>query len=327
MRSIKHILLTSLVLVFIATSCQDEDQVFGDIIVPSNLSVSFEIEGQDADNPNGDGSGFVNFTASADNAITYRFIFGDNTSDEVTPYGDVRHRYNLTGVNTYTVSVIASGIAGTSTTTSFTIDVFSAFEDQQAKELLSGGPAGSSQTWYLALDRPAHLGVGPTIGLDIAIDGEANTYWFPAFFGATPFEKCGPEISDCFCDEELTFSLDSNDQLTYTIENFGSTFVNGGHQLGLFGTEEGEDACFELDVTGVSNVSLSPSDQNLPEGETRGTVMTFTNSLNMGYYVGASQYEILELTENFLYVRFVDALNADLAWYLKFSTEPPTQDD
>ena len=54
--------------------------------------------------------------------------------------------------------------------------------------------------------------------------------------------------------------------------------------------------------------------------------MTFTEARNMGYYVGASSYEILEVTEDFLYVRFVDELNADLAWYLKFSTTNPLED-
>ena len=41
---------------------------------PSNLIVDVIIQGADNDNPNGDGSGNVTFVATADNAITYKFI-------------------------------------------------------------------------------------------------------------------------------------------------------------------------------------------------------------------------------------------------------------
>ena len=87
MKNITNILYISLaVLVFSSVlSCQKEDQEFGAIVTPTNLAINFEIVGQDSANPNGDGTGSVNFTATADNAIAYRFNFGDNTGHIVAP--------------------------------------------------------------------------------------------------------------------------------------------------------------------------------------------------------------------------------------------------
>ena len=58
MKNIKNILQIGLsVLIFFSlNSCQTEDQVFGDIITPSNLVINFEVVGQDSANPNGNGT-------------------------------------------------------------------------------------------------------------------------------------------------------------------------------------------------------------------------------------------------------------------------------
>lgn len=44
----------------------------------SNLVVEVNIQGEDADNPNGDGSGVFYGTATADNAVNYGFRIGNN---------------------------------------------------------------------------------------------------------------------------------------------------------------------------------------------------------------------------------------------------------
>jgi hypothetical protein len=48
------------------------------ITAPTNLQVAVELIGKTAANPNGDGSGKVKFTATADD--TYKFVFPDGTS-------------------------------------------------------------------------------------------------------------------------------------------------------------------------------------------------------------------------------------------------------
>ena len=60
--------LMSLTIVIFITSCEidsfaeSDEHSFGEIIAPSNVQITANVVGQDADNPNGDGSGEVEFT-------------------------------------------------------------------------------------------------------------------------------------------------------------------------------------------------------------------------------------------------------------------------
>ncbi len=316
MRNLKYnmsIVLSILLLVLV--SCQEDDALIGEIISPTNVTLTTEIIGVDDMNPNGDGSGFVNIKATASNVISYKFDFGDGLS-EVSPSGEVMHRFSVVGVNKFTIVVNAIGTGGLSSSTSVEIEVFSSFDDPEVKQFLSGG---SSRTWYLAASEVGHLGVGGNA--EIA----ADAFWFPSFFAAQPFEKCGIEISDCLCDDELTFSLD-NGQLTYQLNNNSGTFFNASHQ-DVIGEDAGEDACFPFDTSGTSIVSLAPTSFDWetvpdPDFRPRGTVMNFSNDAFMGYYVSSSSYEILEISDTELYVRTLDGKNPVLYWYHRFQTSP-----
>lgn len=296
--------LIAIALVLVAVGCQEEEPKLDALLIPTNLEVNTNISQ--------DGSGLVEFRASAENALTYKFSFEDGSS-AIAPDGVYTKRFTRTGLNTYMVVVTAYGTGGISNSKSLMVEVQSDFQDAEAVELLSGG---SSKTWYLAASEPAHLGVGPA---SEGIDGE---YWIPKWYAAAPFEKCGDPSSDCLCDDELTFRVDAEGQLYYELDNKGQTYFNVAHR-DVVGGSEGIDFCYDFDTSGEQVVALSPSEQNLPEDQTRGTAMTFTNGGFMGYYVGSNTYEILSISENSLYVRTVDALNPVLAWYHKFTTTPP----
>jgi hypothetical protein len=71
---------------------------------------------------------------------------------------------------------------------------------------------------------------------------------------------------------------------------------------------------------GLKTVALSPSESVVMGNpgrltQTRGTAMNFSDGGFMGYYVGQSSYEI-PITENRMAVRFVQANNTGLAWYM-----------
>jgi hypothetical protein len=51
--------------------------------------------------------GLVKFTATADNAISYKFVFPDGTSSNSK--WCFRKTFYKVGLNTYTVTVVASG--------------------------------------------------------------------------------------------------------------------------------------------------------------------------------------------------------------------------
>ena len=341
MKTFKKIIGLFILSFSLFTSCQDEDQEFGVLKAPSNITLNYEILGQDADNPNGDGSGIVNFSASADDAITYIYSFGDNTDNASAPSGNSSHRFTRTGLSSYNVTVTASGLGGVTSSKSINIEVFSAFDDIEAKSFLTGAPISqdsdgvdvidisspATKTWYLDDSKTGHLGVGPSLAFDIQIYGAPREYYYPSFFSATPGTFCGND-GDCFCDDELIFTLNPDGSMDYLLDNKGTTFFNGNaaHQA-IAGGAGGGDACLDFDTSTVSNVSFAPGSEDWslvadPSFESRGTQMNFSDSGFMSYYVGSSSYEIIEITETELYVRTLDAADPNLAWYHKFTSTP-----
>jgi beta-glucanase (GH16 family) len=341
MKTFKKIIGLFILSISLFTSCQDEDQEFGALKAPTNITLNYEILGQDADNPNGDGSGIVNFSATADDAITYIFSFGDNTDNASAPSGNSSHRFTRTGLSSYNVTVTASGLGGVSSSKSINIEVFSAFDDIEAKSFLSGAPISqdsdgvdvidisspATKVWYLDDSKTGHLGVGPSLAFDIQIYGAPREYYYPSFFSAAPGTFCGND-GDCFCDDELIFTLNPDGSMDYLLDNKGTTFFNGNaaHQA-IAGGAGGGDACLDFDTSTVSNVSFAPGTEDWslvadPSFESRGTQMNFSDAGFMSYYVGSSSYEIIEITETELYVRTLDAADPNLAWYHKFTSTP-----
>jgi len=94
-------LFLSLVLIL---SCKKSEG--GAAIAPSNLVINTEIST--------DGSGMVVFTASAENAVSYDFEFGNGDIKTGTS-GSVTYIYTLAGTNTYPVTVTAKNNLGLTT--------------------------------------------------------------------------------------------------------------------------------------------------------------------------------------------------------------------
>ena len=314
MKKILNIL--SILTLFILVGCQEDKESFGDLKAPTNLQVTADIIGKTTDAPYGDGSGMVKFTTTADNAISYKYIFSDGTSAN-SPSGIYDKRFTQTGVNTYTVTILAYGTGGIATNTTLDVEVRSDFSDDEAVQFLTGG---TQKVWYWAAAEPGHLGVGQN-------DGDATKNYYPNYYQAGPFEKAGSPNSSCLYDNELTFSLDG-DQLKFELDNGGRTFFNAAF-LSVAGGGGPDDNCLNYDTNGLKTVSLSPSESvvaanNIP-GQTRGTMLNFSDGGFMGYYIGQSSYEILSITANRMVVRAVMGGNPALAWYHIFSTSPPTQ--
>lgn len=291
------------------SGCQDDDNTFGDINSPNGIEVEAVILGVSDEFPDGDGSGKVDFVAKANNATNYKYIFSDGTEVN-SPSGIIQKGFNITGTNIYTVTVLASGSAGVSSSMSFEITVFSNFKDDQAVDFLTGG---TSKKWYFAANEPGHLGVGPN-------NDNAGENGAPIYYSAGPFEKAGNPESSCLYDNELTFSLDDDGNLKFELNNGGNTFYNAA-----FHTFGGGDLCLPLNTSGQKTVSLSPSESILTTEQSRKTAMTFSDSGFMGYYINQTTYEILEITENRMVVRAVMGNDPALAWYHIFTTTKPVQ--
>lgn len=311
MKKIKYILGLFLTLSLLV-GCEEENYEFGEIITPSSVEITAQIVGQDADNPNGDGSGLVNFTATAENEITFKFDFGDGFSG-VNNLGQISHQFTKVGVNSYTVVVNAIGTGGITTSTAISLDVFSNFEDQEAKDFLSGGP-GNSTTWYWAADKPGNIGLGPN---EVMGDG-SHTY--PAWFSSDAWHA----DKLCMYDAEFEFSQSADGVLNFE-QKMDIAYIPGGYAatIGVDG-----DICHGSDVvpslSGIKEVALAPASSIATNDGTnpeyRGTSMNFSDGGFMCWYVGNSNFEIIEITSNSLYVRVTEP---GFAWYCKFQTQDP----
>jgi hypothetical protein len=320
MKNIKNyiVMIFSLALVF--TGCQEDDATIGEIIAPSNVTIAAEIVGADAANPYGDGSGIVNFTATADNEITYQFNFGDGKTG-VAPSGQTAHRFTVTGVNTFTVVVNAVGTGGVVSSAAIEVEVFSSFADPEAEKLLAGELVGDSKTWYWAANIPLHVGLGP-----VEDDYGNGEFAYEAWWNAI-----GPwdEEKSCMYQDEFVFTR-TNNGLTFE-QTAGPAFIPGAYasELGVAG-----DTCHDETVAttmyGVKNVSFLPSTSKAAlegsyNGEPyRGTAFEISDGGFMGWYVGASTYDIISITEDKLQVRIIQA-GGGFAWYHVFTSSKPTQ--
>ncbi len=103
MKSSKIILVFSLLSFVILNSCEKDKPNTPSKIAPTNLQVTAI--------PSTDGSGNVAFTATATNAVSFDFEYGNGVIATV-PSGVVTFKYTLLGTNTYTVNVTAKSSDG-----------------------------------------------------------------------------------------------------------------------------------------------------------------------------------------------------------------------
>lgn len=306
MTRIKYILFVVVSVLLTFTGCQEDNYKLGELVAPSNVTLSYELVGADDANPYGDGSGEVKFTATADNEITFNFDFGDGKDNQIAQNGQVTHMFSKNGVNTYEVTAIAVGTGGITSSKTVKVEVYSSFTDDEAVQFLTGG---SSKKWYWAADQPGHIGLGPNF------QDPGMTY--DAWYAAAPFEKT------CMYDAVFVFTKTS-DGMTFE-QTAGPAYIPGTY-AGKIGVEG--DACYGEDVVpslyGVKNVSFSPSNSiaTIPGGY-RGTTMTFSDGGFMCWYVGTSVFEIIQVTDNILKLRVQE--DATYAWYETFTTVKPVQ--
>ncbi|NOR29452.1 MAG: family 16 glycosylhydrolase [Lutibacter sp.] len=326
MKNIKYIIGLFLTLAFFV-SCEEDNYKLGDLIAPSNVQIADPvIVGQDLNNPefeNGDGSGFVTFTTTANNVISYNFNFGDGSS-EVVPSGVITHRYTKVGVNNFTVIVSAIGTGGVTSTTSIDVTVYSSFSDVEAENILSGGIIGEGKKWYWAADLPLHVGMGTAY--DDYGNGEfAYESWWDGI-------EAWDEEKGCMYDDEFVFTKTA-EGITFE-QTAGPAFIPGTY-AGFIGVDG--DACHDdtvaTDMYGVKNVALFPSgskaalEGSYNEVPYRGTSFEISDGGFMGWNAGTSTYDIISIDENYMRVRIIEnsASGSGAAWYQLFTSTKPVQ--
>ncbi len=308
MNKVKAILYTLFLGIFFL-ACSEDDATVGELTAPSNLQVTYEIIGQDADNPYGDGSGNVKFSISADNAITYKLV-PSSGPEELAASGEATLYFGDQGTNEYTVVAIAYGAGGLSTSETIILEVYSEYQapPDLIKKLV--GTSGS-KTWRIKSEKQGHFGLGP-------VGGTTPTEWY----GAGPNEKAGTGMYD----DRYVFHADGTfDHITNNTNDDNGTDPSGTvfgrvgliSEIGSGGTVDGSDV------------------QNLPYQDVSGTwriikpgtadVISLSDLGFIGYYTGGNhQYEIFDWSvPNELLLRTTDG-NNEFDWWFIITSDDQT---
>lgn len=140
------ILLVLTVMQLSFLSCSGDNEV-NEPNIPTDLSISGVKFGADGNNPNGDGSGVVDFTITATNATSYKVLINNETL-ELTQ-NTFSYTFTQSGTNDHSIIVSAYNSEGfTSTTYSITVYVYSELQLVWSDEFDTNGAPNSSNWGY-----------------------------------------------------------------------------------------------------------------------------------------------------------------------------------
>lgn len=299
MKNYIKILIVAALVVFIQ-SCQEEDQEFGAVVAPTNIDV--QLTYLDDINDDGEldpveapglGSGFVKFSATADNAIS--FVFEVNNIRTTAVNGEATLIFSTLGLNTYNVTTVAYGTGGAASSQTIEVDVLSTFEPPA--ELITMLTNDFERTWRIKAEANSHFGLGPVGGI------------FNEFFGAGPFEKDGVGMYD----DRYIFNVDG----TFTHITDNTTDDTSGTVFGRevlidelngpgSGTSDGADILnYPYDDYSESWFITGPGGVE---------TLNLTGIGFMGYYIGGDHTYIIESrSSNEMVVRSTDG-NGEFDW-------------
>lgn len=289
----KYLFYSLLVLAF---ACQEDDNEFGAVTAPTDLTVTVDIAP--------DNSGNVAVNASASGALYYHVYFLSGADPVVISDGETANfRYVQSGTYTQEISVVAFGAGGVSTSAAVVVDLTVILQvDPVLLENLAGAP-GEGKTWIWDSSNAGHFGVG------------AVSETFPNFFSAG-----ANQLNPCLYDDQLTFEHDGQGNYRYTIETQAATFINWAEIRRFFPDitpNQFEDQCLNID----DQILIDTAFVIVEDPDAGKTFLTVEES-TLSYWSGAMEYEIVELTEDKLVVRGIqipfDPPGEDLAWYHTF---------
>ncbi|MBZ9630865.1 family 16 glycosylhydrolase [Salegentibacter sp. LM13S] len=308
----KNILKTGLValsLVF-ASACSNDDYDIGEIVAPTNLQVETNVVGQSEDMPDGDGSGEVTFSATADGAMTYKYVFG-NGSSVTTSNGVYTHQFSETGTKVYTVNIIAYGPGGTASSMLVDVEVLVTYAPPaDLLEKLVG------KEWRIKAEVPGHFGLGPVGGLE-----------GPEFFAVSANEKVGVGMYDdrYIFNEDGTFTHITNANNDESeIDPSGTVFgrINLVDQLGV--------SCdCEVQGADVLNIPYNDYTENWSISAPGGNeTINLTGLGFIGYYIGGNhRYEIFDRSgTNELILRSTDG-NGEFDWWFILTSDSAEEEE
>lgn len=296
-----------LLLGIISGACKKQEYSMGDMTAPSNILITTEIVGQDENHPNGDGSGNIKVTVTADNAIGVLLDYDASDRLDLKPMtaSPTIIRYLKTGLNTYTITAVVTGKGGAKSTATKDVTVRSDFNADPV--IITNLTSDASKTWVVDKSVAGHLGVGPW----------ANSSVTPEWWSAAVNEKVN--CCNCFYTSTFTFTKDAaSGTYSLTVATPDGAFTKTGDLAGgLPGIPaSGDEGCYTY-AGGTSAFSFVPASTGIDaETSTQTSIKLVGNTTFIGYGATLKEYEILEITADYLYLR-VQGTETGNAWYLK----------
>lgn len=278
--------------------CQEEEPTLDTILVPTNLSLSALVEG--------DQSGNISVTPVADNALNFHVVFTPGANPVVINAGQTAtFRFTKSGQYSAPITLVAFGKGGVSSSVTEFIDLdVRLFLDDATKQLIAGD---GTKRWVWDRTEAGHFGVGPL------------TNNFPEFFSAG-----ANALNECVYDDVLVFSYDDQDTYTYQLEpgTDNLSFVNWTDVNRFFPDATPQQFVDECrDITAQADFTSPFVVLDNADGS---RVLDVGTSFLSYWAVIPGQYEIIELSENRLAVRGTsEPFNGDgsLYWYSVFVPE------
>jgi hypothetical protein len=311
--NIKYILGLFFAISLTLVSCSEETYSLGDLKEPSNIVINAEVVGKDATHPDGDGSGLVKFSISADKAVSYKIDYDASTAEDfiLVPTGRVDRKYTKLGVNTYRVTALIYGAGGTSSVVTKDVKVRCDFTPDPA--IITALTNNGTKKWVIDKSTPGHLGVGPY---------DVNSIR-PQWWSAGVDEKVGS--ANCLYTATFTFSkIAATGTYELKVATPSGAFTKTGALTSLPGIPaSGAEGCYDYSG-GTSGLSFMPASSGALAVPTNAdnspsTQVSFELSgVNtfIGYGAVQKEYEILAITADYLYLR-VQGTETGNAWYMK----------
>ena len=286
---IKSFLGIFVAILFTLSSCKKEDKTFGALTTPSKPVITVTLAGKDANNPFGDGSGKIIVSVASDHAFNYKVDFGDGKAPQISTSNEFSYTYSLpTGNSNLTITAMASGTAGISSTNTTDIEIYRAFTPNP--ELVTMLTNDGVKKWRVDSSTAGHLGVGP-----------GNTFT-PDWWAAGPNEKSGLGIYDD----------------VYTFNSTGNVFTHTTNN-DIFGKKE-YLVDFDPTLTGTGDYTLrgaaaaSYTESFGYDGDANGEYITFSHKGHLGMYLGVHKYQVISRSATNMMLRCVQSPGA---WYVK----------
>jgi hypothetical protein len=291
-------------LLMVFGTCKDKEYSLGELTAPTNIVITTEVVGQNASNPNGDGSGDVVITVTANDALSYKVDYDASTPVDLVyiASGKTTKKYTKLGLNTYKITAVVYGKGGTSSSATADVTVKSDFTPAAA--IVTNLTGGTSKTWVVDKSVAGHFGVGPW----------SKTSVTPEWWSASPNEKVS--CCNCFYTANFTFTkVAASNTYTLKVTSPDGAFTKTGSLTTLPGIPgSGDEGCYSYGG-GTSGFTFIPASTGIASSTQTSILLDGVNTY-IGYGALQKEYEIFEITATYMYLR-VQGTETGNAWYLK----------